>query len=71
MKLFLASAFFLGTATLACAQQTAKPEDTEVYEPVPKTVMATPNFEPAPSDALVLFDGKDLSQWDGRTQYPS
>jgi hypothetical protein len=63
MKLFLASAFFLGTATLACAQQTAKPEDTEVYEPVPKTVMATPNFEPAPSDALVLFDGKDLSQW--------
>jgi hypothetical protein len=63
MKLFLASALFLSATTLACAQQTAKPEDTEVYEPVPKTVVGTPNFEPAPSDALVLFDGKDLSQW--------
>jgi hypothetical protein len=63
MKLFLASVCFLGSTTLACAQQSAKPEDTEVYEPVPKTVVATPNFEPAPSDAVVLFDGKDLSQW--------
>jgi hypothetical protein len=65
MKLFFATALFLGTATLACAQQTetGKPEDTEVYEPVPKAVVATPNFEPAPSDALVLFNGKDLSQW--------
>jgi hypothetical protein len=64
MKLsLLSSALVFGTTTLACAQQTAKPEDTEVYEPVPKTVVAAPSFEPAPSDALVLFDGKDLSQW--------
>lgn len=63
MKLFLSSAFILGATTLACAQQTAKPEDTEVYEPVPKTVVASPVFEPAPSDALVLFNGKDLSEW--------
>ncbi len=59
----LAAAFVAGTFTLAHAQQTAKPEDTEVYEPVPKAVVASPNLAPPPSDALVLFDGKDLSQW--------
>ena len=64
MKLpLLSTALLLSAVSLAQAQQTAKPEDTEVYEPVPKTVVASPNFEPAPSDALVLFDGKDLSQW--------
>jgi hypothetical protein len=36
---------------------------TEVWNPVPKVV--TPGHMPAdpPSDAIVLFDGKDLSQW--------
>jgi len=64
MKLPLFSAaLLLSAVSLAQAQQTTKPEDTEVYEPVPKSVVASPNFEPAPSDALVLFGGKDLSQW--------
>jgi hypothetical protein len=64
MKLsFLSSALLLGTITAAQAQQGGKPEDTEVYEPVPKVVTASPNLAPPPSDALVLFDGKDLSQW--------
>ncbi|QJX48089.1 DUF1080 domain-containing protein [Hymenobacter taeanensis] len=54
---------FLGFSLMAHAQQTARPEDTEVWEPVPKTVTATPSFPPPPSDALVLFNGKDLSQW--------
>jgi hypothetical protein len=62
--------FFLPAALLfsaaACAQAPqpqAKPEDTEVYEPVPKVVAATPNLAPPPADALVLFNGKDLSEW--------
>ena len=59
----LSGALVLGTITLAQAQQGGKPEDTEVYEPVPKVVTASPNLAPPPSDALVLFDGKDLSQW--------
>jgi hypothetical protein len=64
MKLILLStALVLGTMTLAHAQQGGKPEDTEVYEPVPKVVTASPNLAPPPSDAIVLFDGKDLSQW--------
>ena len=59
----LSGALVLGTITLAQAQQGGKPEDTEVYEPVPKVVVASPNLAPPPSDALALFDGKDLSQW--------
>jgi hypothetical protein len=51
------------TSTFVMAQQKAKPEDTEVWSPVPKVV--TPgkaNSEP-PSDAIVLFDGTNLNQW--------
>lgn len=39
-----------------------KPEDTESYVYTPKSV--TPGyFTGPPSDAVVLFDGKDLSNW--------
>ncbi|WP_229311673.1 3-keto-disaccharide hydrolase [Larkinella rosea] len=40
-----------------------KPEETEVWNPVPKVI--TPGKTPldAPSDAIVLFDGKNLDQW--------
>jgi hypothetical protein len=50
----------LSLAGPACAQ---KPEDTEQAGPVPRVV--TPSVQPggAPSDAIVLFDGKDASQW--------
>src|SRR6476646_7511052 len=50
------------SAILASAQQ-PRPEDTEIYEPVPKVV--TPGSVPGapPSDAIVLFDGKNLDQW--------
>jgi hypothetical protein len=42
-----------------------KPEDTEYYKPVPKAV--TPESfvsTPAPSDAIVLFNGKNLDKWE-------
>lgn len=38
------------------------PAKTEVWKPVPATV-ATPK-DAAPSDAIVLFDGKNLSAWE-------
>jgi len=41
-----------------------EPVLTELWEPVP--VKVTPGIGTAPpSDAIVLFDGKDLSQWEG------
>ena len=45
------------------AAATAKPEDTEVWEPVPKIVTPGANDGAAPSDAIVLFDGKNLDEW--------
>jgi len=40
-----------------------KPEDTEVWQPEPKVI--TPGATPttAPSDAIILFDGKNLDEW--------
>jgi hypothetical protein len=40
-----------------------RPQDTEVWEPVPRIV--TPGHENAapPSDAIILFDGKNLDEW--------
>ena len=39
-----------------------KAEKTEVWEPVPPKVTAQPGQPP--SDAIVLFEGKDLSAWE-------
>lgn len=47
----------------AQAQEKAKPEDTEVYTPVPPEVKPGNKCGEAPSDAIILFDGKNLDQW--------
>ncbi len=36
---------------------------TEVWEPVPKIVQPGKSNDLPPSDAIVLFNGKDLSEW--------
>lgn len=48
-----------------CAQQSTppKPEETEVWQPVPKVVTPGAECNAPPSDAIILFDGKDLDQW--------
>lgn len=55
------------TVTASLAQQPAasqaKPEDTEVWQPVPKVVTPGATDAEPPSDAIVLFDGKNLDQW--------
>ncbi len=40
-----------------------KPEDTEFYTPVPKIVTPGKTDAEPPSDAIVLFDGKNLDLW--------
>jgi Domain of Unknown Function (DUF1080) len=74
----LAFAAMIAAAASLCAQQPPAPaagsrqgaapgapkhEDTEVYEPVPKVVMPGATDAAPPSDAIILFDGKNLDEW--------
>ncbi len=45
-----------------CFSQT-KAEQTEYYTPVPKIITPGANFAAPPSDAIILFDGKNLDEW--------
>jgi hypothetical protein len=42
---------------------TPKPEDTEVWTPVPRIVTPGRANSDAPSDAVVLFDGRNADEW--------
>ncbi len=56
---------FAATALLCSSLSFAhdKPADTEVWTPVPKVVTPGKASTEMPSDAMVLFDGKNLDQW--------
>jgi len=59
----------LSFSILACSQEW-KPELTEKWEPVPPKV--TPGEgTAAPSDAVILFDGTDLSKWESEDGSPA
>jgi hypothetical protein len=47
----------------APATQKPRPQDTEVWEPVPKVVAAGTSTTTPPADAIVLFDGRNLTEW--------
>ncbi len=61
-KVFLiALVWLIGGFSIVNGQQKEKPEDTEVWEPIP-TLVST-SVQSAPSDAIVLFDGGSLNKW--------
>jgi len=49
------------TLAVAAAGQQGDPKATELWSPVPPSVRAIDGA--APSDAIVLFDGRDLAEW--------
>ena len=54
----------VASAALVAAQEAKpKPEDTEIWKPVPTVVTAGATCGAPPSDALVLFDGKSQDEW--------
>ncbi len=62
LRLFISLLFLAGTTQL---QAQNRPEDTEVWEPVPPVVDPGPFAgSPAPpDDAIILFDGTNLDEW--------
>lgn len=64
MKRYLLLALLGGVSTFtAMAQEKPKHEDTEFYTPVPPVVTPGVVNSNPPSDAIILFDGKNLDQW--------
>jgi len=72
-NLFLTAAL-VGLSGIAYGQTTSadirkanvpavNPTDAEVFTPVPNVVTPAKTFGEAPSDAIILFDGKNLDQW--------
>ena len=61
----VASGVLMFASVAVFAQQTTspRPEDTEVWKPVPRVVTPGPTDAAPPSDAIVLFDGANLDQW--------
>ena len=66
-KVFFLFAVIANTVIIFAQQNTSNwnPESTEWYTPVPAKVQPGVGTKP-PSDAIILFDGTDLSKWESR-----
>ncbi len=60
-----AASILLALGATAVAQPAVQPDpkDTEVWAPVPPVVTPGATVGAAPSDAIILFDGKSLKEW--------
>jgi hypothetical protein len=59
---YLSTVLIMSTS-LTTHAQTGDPKLTEVWTPVPKIVTPGATSSDAPSDAIILFDGKNLDEW--------
>ena len=62
-KTLLAILAFSAFATINAQVALTKPEQTEFYDPVPPVVTPAAVLAGAPSDAIVLFNGKNFNEW--------
>ena len=62
MKKLLFVPFVILFMSTSYSQESTDPKATEVWEPEPKVVTPGNNGAP-PSDAIILFDGKNLNSW--------
>lgn len=77
-QLFLTAALVCATV-ITHAQTTIKqanmpsanPDNAEVFTPIPKAVVPGNTFSNAPSDAIILFDGKNLDEWVSADKSPA
>ena len=63
MRRIFLTTLICSASILTLKAQNGKPEDTEVWTPVPAVVSAAPVAGEAPSDAIVLFNGANLNEW--------
>ena len=66
MKRIYILSILLASAVSSFSQgRTGDPKLTEIWTPVPSIVKPGATAQDAPSDAIVLFNGKDFSAWTG------
>ena len=62
-RILLTLAIVALAAPLLAQQSTMKPEETEIWEPVPAVVTPGATESAPPSDAIILFDGSNENEW--------
>jgi Domain of Unknown Function (DUF1080) len=60
---FIVMAIAASAQTAPSTAPKPKPEDTELWTPVPEVVTPGATTTAPPSDAIVLFNGKNLDEW--------
>jgi hypothetical protein len=64
MRTYISSLLAILFIAQTMSAQDAGPKLTEVWHPAPRVVTPGNTAADAPSDAIVLFDGKDFSKWE-------
>ena len=63
MKKLISLFALTALSSISFAQNFKVPQTTEVWEPKPKLVVPAKTAGGAPSDAVILFDGTNMSAW--------